>query len=202
MKTPLLTLLLLFSVAGCGTPEEVRDYAKTSSAQMTSMKQDLTGLSTREQSAISIRRRVAAELLLAAQQGEATLDEVQQDEVVRAAQAPGTVCGQNCSALLDFVVGRYERHEKADAGRAREMQDFLAALDSKLKPLDTVANPSITALDSASKSAGSLGDEMSKAELAAFLFDYFKQVKSGVDEGQKQSAAAASNAVSAVNSKQ
>src|SRR5262249_26803466 len=158
----------------CGTPAEVRDYAKTSSAQMTSMKQDLTGLATREQGTLSIRRRTVAELLLAGQQSEATLDDVQQREVTLAAQKPGTRCGPSCATLLGSVVARYQQREKANADRAQEMQETLAALDSKLKPLDTAANPSITALDSASKSAGSLGDEMSKAELAAFLFDYFK----------------------------
>lgn len=200
MKIQLVTLLLLFSVAGCGTPGEVRDYAKTSGAQMTNMKQDLAGLSTREQGTLSIRRRTVAQLLLSAQQGEATLDNVEQREVTLAAQKPGTVCGTSCSTLLDLVVGQYQQREKNNAARAQEVQEALADLDSKLKPLDTIANPSITTLDAASKSAGSLGDEMTKAELAAFLFDYFKQVKAGVDEGQKQTKDAALTAASKASS--
>jgi hypothetical protein len=190
-------LLTVIFVAACGTPDEVREYAKTSGAQMTSMQADLKGLSTREQGSLAIRRRSAALLMLTAQQDEADLERDMQ--VIR--QIPkesGEACGRNCSiAQLNAVLARYQQQERVKADRARESQTFLDSLDSKTKPLATSA--SIGALENASKLAGSLGDEMTKEELAAFLFDYFKQVKAAVDEGQKQAdkAAAAAGAAAA-----
>jgi len=183
------------AVAACGTPSDVRDYAKTSSAQMTSMRADLKGLTTREQGAMAIRRRAAALLLLTAQQGEIGMDQ-KLDKIRKAPKLPGGTCGASCSGtLLATIISRYQQQERGKADRARELQTFLDQLDSKKQTLPTAT--SMTALDNAAQMAGSLGDEMSKEELAAFLFDYFKQVKDGVEAGQKDATKAAGAAASA-----
>lgn len=189
------TLFLLTAAAAvlgaCGTPTEVVDYAKTSSAQLTTMSSDVAGLSTREQGVLDVRGRTAMGLLNAAQDAEAAYD-TSVGLMEKAPLAGDERCGQPCAPdLVSTVINRQKDMHRLAESQAREQQTLAATLEQAKKPTNDDQAAQVKALTAAASSAGSLADEMSKEELAAFLFAYFKQVKSSFDEGQKQKAKAA-----------
>ena len=180
-------------LCACGTPTEVRDYAKTSGAQLTTMSSDVAGLSVRERGVLDVRGRTTLGLLNAAQEAETGYgDAVEMME--KAPLASDERCGQACAPdLLTTVINRQaERRRQADAQSA-EQQALATLLENAKKPTNDDQAAQVKALTAAASSAGSLADEMSKEELAAFLFAYFKQVKSSFDEGQKQKAQSAAS---------
>ena len=178
-------------LAACGTPTEVVDYAKTSSAQLTTMSSDVAGLSTREQGVLDVRGRTAMGLLNAAQDAETGYDTAV-GMMEKAPLASDERCGQPCAPdLLTAVINRQKERQRRADSQAAEQQVLAAALERAKKPTNDDQAAQVKALTAAANSAGSLADEMTKEELAAFLFAYFKQVKSSFDEGQKQKAKAA-----------
>lgn len=185
-KWLLVAGVLSMALAGCGTPSDVRDYAKTSGAQMTTMSANVGGLGIREQGILDVRRRTAEGLFLAAQDADA--DYAKAVELMnKSAPAAGERCGQSCAPdLVTAVINRYQQQQRAADEQAAARENFNTGLDQKIKPFTETQAAQVQALSAAANTAGSLSEEMSREELAAFLFAYFQQVKSSFDEGQKQ----------------
>ena len=179
-------VLLFMGLAGCGTPKDVRDYAKTSAAQMTTMSDNVGGLGTREKGVLDVRRRTAESMFLAGQDADA--DYAKAVALMnKAARGNGESCGQaRAPSFVAVVINRYQQQQQAADDRAVARQNFNAGLDQKIKPFTEAQAAQVQALSAAAQSAGSLSEEMTQKELAAFLFEYFKQVKTSFDEGQKQ----------------
>ncbi len=177
-------LLLCCSLAGCGTPDEVREYAKITDTHISSISQQLSNFGRWENGVIQSRRDTALQLNRYANETD--------DLLKRAVSRVGTEdepcksSREECIRLYELVLTQHARWLQTAVNIEQGETAFAKSLDAKLTPIPEKLTSIKANLDLASKSAVSLSQELSKKEQAEFLFRFGKQVKKSYDDSREQ----------------
>ncbi len=176
--------ILTCSLAGCGTPDDVRDYAKMTDAHIVTMNEQLSGFGLWENETIRSRRETALQLYRLANGSEQTLK--QKTDRVGTGDEPCKSSKANCIRVYELVLSRYAQDLQTAASAEEKEAAFTKSLDAKLVSVPEKLAPIKANLELAGKSAANLSQELSKKEQAEFLFRFGKQVKKTYDDGRKE----------------
>ncbi len=185
IRHALTGLGLLVMLTGCGTPEEVRSYAKTTDLHIITISDNLQKIAALEDGLVESRRITAIQLNEARR---ATASNLERSKSLHE---------EDAVKFMKKVIDDFEKQQKEIEDNLNSRRAFEEKLDGKLKRVAPVVEQQKPALAAASKSAGALAEEMPKKELAEFLFKYAKSAKKAYEDSRKAAEDAAEKEKSA-----